>query len=159
MTPPLTLRPDQPLEPTATAETTSTQLFGVLYITLKGSVDSVVPNSGPWSLLGRSLYYIIKLAPILWWALPAGLTTPHPEPPNASAYDWCPDKYIHILCNCSVLCSIWGEPTHQNFACKHNHHSKLQELLMSEAEFDIIKLGLFCFTPTYEYKILLGVHY
>ncbi|KAJ9048815.1 hypothetical protein DSO57_1031028 [Entomophthora muscae] len=91
MTPPLTPRLDRPLEPTA-AETTSTQLFGVLYITLTGLVDSVVPNSGPWSLLGQSLSYIIKLAPILWWALPAGLTAPHPEPPNASTYDWLPDR-------------------------------------------------------------------
>ncbi|KAJ9058922.1 hypothetical protein DSO57_1007326 [Entomophthora muscae] len=53
MTPPLTPGPDRPLEPTAAAETTSTQLFGVLYITLTGLVDSMVPNSRPWSLLGR----------------------------------------------------------------------------------------------------------
>ncbi|KAJ9090032.1 hypothetical protein DSO57_1006732 [Entomophthora muscae] len=53
----------------------------------------MVPNSGPWSLLGRSVSYIIKLAPILWWALPAGLATPHSEPPNASTYDWLPDTY------------------------------------------------------------------
>ncbi|KAJ9048235.1 hypothetical protein DSO57_1037057 [Entomophthora muscae] len=101
MTPPLTPRPDRPLEPTAAAKTTSTQLFGVFYITLTGLVDSVVPNSGPWSLLGQSLSYIIKLAPILWWALPAGLTTPHPEPPNASTYDWLPD--IRSLLNLVVF--------------------------------------------------------
>ncbi|KAJ9075688.1 hypothetical protein DSO57_1033530 [Entomophthora muscae] len=92
MTPPLTPRPDRPLEPAA-AKTTSTQLFGGLYITLTGLVDSVVPNSGPWFLIGQSVSYIIKLAPILWWALPAGLTTPHPEPPNASTYDWFPDIF------------------------------------------------------------------
>ncbi|KAJ9088402.1 hypothetical protein DSO57_1023524, partial [Entomophthora muscae] len=90
MTPPLTPQPDFPLEPTAAAKTTSTQLFGVLYITLTGLVDSVVPNSRPWSLLGCSVSYIIKLAPILWWALPAGSAAPHPEPPNASTYDWLP---------------------------------------------------------------------
>ncbi|KAJ9054937.1 hypothetical protein DSO57_1009355 [Entomophthora muscae] len=93
MTPPLTLRPDHPLEPTTAAETTSTQLFGVLYITLKVLVDSMVPNSGPWSLLGQSVSYIIKLAPILWWALPASLPAPHPKPPNAFTYDWLPDRY------------------------------------------------------------------
>ncbi|KAJ9048255.1 hypothetical protein DSO57_1036827 [Entomophthora muscae] len=91
MTPPLTPRPDRPMEPTTATKTTSTQLFGVLYITLTGLVDSVVPNSGPWSLLGQSLSYIIKLEPILWWALPAGSTAPHPEPLNASTYDWLPD--------------------------------------------------------------------
>ncbi|KAJ9067995.1 hypothetical protein DSO57_1033258 [Entomophthora muscae] len=92
MTLPLTPQPDRPLEPIAAAKTTSTQLFGLLYITLKGLVDSVVPNSGPWSLLGRSVSYIIKLAPILWWALPAGSDAPHPELPNASTYDWLPDR-------------------------------------------------------------------
>ncbi|KAJ9049735.1 hypothetical protein DSO57_1021380 [Entomophthora muscae] len=94
MTLPLTPRPDRPPEPPAAAKTTSTQLFGVLYITLTGLVDSMVPNSGPWSLLGQSASYIIKLAPILWWALPAGLGAPHPKPPNASAYDWLPDNHI-----------------------------------------------------------------
>ncbi|KAJ9048407.1 hypothetical protein DSO57_1035377 [Entomophthora muscae] len=54
MTPPLTPKPDCSMEPTVAAKTTSTQLFGVLYITLTGLVDSVVPNSGPWSLLGQS---------------------------------------------------------------------------------------------------------
>ncbi|KAJ9080669.1 hypothetical protein DSO57_1022465 [Entomophthora muscae] len=91
MTPPLTPQPDHLLEPTAAAETTSTQLFGVLYITLTGLVDSVVPNSGPWFLLGRSVSYIIKLAPILWWALPTGSAAPHPKLPNASTYNWLPD--------------------------------------------------------------------
>ncbi|KAJ9064112.1 hypothetical protein DSO57_1033771 [Entomophthora muscae] len=88
MTPPITPRPDRPLEPTAAAETTTTQLFGVLYITLTELLDSMAPNSGPWSLLGQSISYIIKLALILWWALPAGLAAPHPEPPNSSTYDW-----------------------------------------------------------------------
>ncbi|KAJ9082368.1 hypothetical protein DSO57_1005232 [Entomophthora muscae] len=92
MTPPLTPQPDHPLEPTAAAETTSTQLFGVLYITFTGLVDYMVPNSGPWSLLGQSVSYVIKLAPILWWALPAGSAVPHSEPPKASTYNWLPDK-------------------------------------------------------------------
>ncbi|KAJ9068163.1 hypothetical protein DSO57_1031366 [Entomophthora muscae] len=92
MTPPLTPRPDLPMKPSATAETTSTQLFGVLYITLTGLMDSMVPNSEPWSLLGQSVSYIIKLAPILWWALPTSLATPRPEQPNASIYAWLPER-------------------------------------------------------------------
>ncbi|KAJ9081338.1 hypothetical protein DSO57_1015808 [Entomophthora muscae] len=109
MTPPLTPRPDCPLEPTAVAETTSTQLFGVLYITLTGLVDSVVLNSGPWSLPGRSVSYIIKLAPILWWALPAGSAAPHPEPPNASTYDWLPDNGLNAyFLQLSLVSSLWS---------------------------------------------------
>ncbi|KAJ9083628.1 hypothetical protein DSO57_1032829 [Entomophthora muscae] len=38
-----------------------------------GLIDLMVPASGPWYLLGKLLSYIVKLAPILWWALPAGL--------------------------------------------------------------------------------------
>ncbi|KAJ9057705.1 hypothetical protein DSO57_1020040 [Entomophthora muscae] len=90
MTSPLTPQPDCLLEPTTAAETTYTQLFGVLYITLTRLVDSVVPNSGPWSLLRCSVSYIIKIAPILWWALPTGSAAPHPELPNASTYNWLP---------------------------------------------------------------------
>ncbi|KAJ9087097.1 hypothetical protein DSO57_1036676 [Entomophthora muscae] len=94
MTLPLTLQPNPPMEPVTAAETTSTQLFGVLYITLTGLVDSMVPNSRPWSLLGRSISYIIKLASILWCALPTGLVVPCPETPNASSYAWIPESHM-----------------------------------------------------------------
>ncbi|KAJ9063912.1 hypothetical protein DSO57_1035961 [Entomophthora muscae] len=87
MTPPLTPRPDRPMEPSAAAETTNTQLFGVYYM---------FPNSGPWSLLGQSVSYNIKLAPILWWAFPTGLTTPRPKSPNASINAWIPDTNIQV---------------------------------------------------------------
>ncbi|KAJ9053588.1 hypothetical protein DSO57_1022733 [Entomophthora muscae] len=58
----------------------------------------MVPNFGPWSLLGQSVYCIIKLAPILWWALPAGSAAPHPELPNASTYDWLPERVVKVVC-------------------------------------------------------------
>ncbi|KAJ9079173.1 hypothetical protein DSO57_1038174 [Entomophthora muscae] len=51
------------MDPTTAAETTSTQLFGILYITLTGLLNSMVPKSGPWSLLGQSVPYTIKLEP------------------------------------------------------------------------------------------------
>ncbi|KAJ9079038.1 hypothetical protein DSO57_1000673 [Entomophthora muscae] len=103
MTLPLTPQPNRPIETHTTAETTSTQLFGVLYITLTGMIDSMVPTSGPWSLLRQSMSYIIKLAPILWWALPAGLVQPHPEPPNASTYAWNSDREALAL----LISSRW----------------------------------------------------
>ncbi|KAJ9051622.1 hypothetical protein DSO57_1002756 [Entomophthora muscae] len=74
MTLPLTLQPDRPMETPTTADTMSNQLFGVLYITLTGMVDTMVPKSGPWSLLGKSVSYIIKLAPILCSYLMMGPT-------------------------------------------------------------------------------------
>ncbi|KAJ9087230.1 hypothetical protein DSO57_1035170 [Entomophthora muscae] len=91
MTPPLTPQPNFPMETPTAAKTTSNQLFGVLYITLTGIVDTMVPNLGPWSLLGQSVSYIIKLAPILWWALPSDPAVFCPKPTNASTYAWLPD--------------------------------------------------------------------
>ncbi|KAJ9060321.1 hypothetical protein DSO57_1032011 [Entomophthora muscae] len=96
VTPPLTLQSDCPKETPTAAETTSTQLFGVLYITLTGMVDTMVPNLGPWSLLGQSVSYIIKLAPILWWALPSYLAVFQPKPTNASTYAWLPDTEAYL---------------------------------------------------------------
>ncbi|KAJ9090024.1 hypothetical protein DSO57_1006726 [Entomophthora muscae] len=108
MTPPLTPQPNHPTEPATAAKTMSTKMFRVLYITLAGLVDSMVPNSKPWSLLGRFLSYIIKLGPILWWALPTGLAVPRPESPNASTYAWLLDIVKQIL---SLPTSTWSFPT------------------------------------------------
>ncbi|KAJ9073863.1 hypothetical protein DSO57_1011978 [Entomophthora muscae] len=66
MTPPLTPEPDCPIETPAAANTTSTQLFGVLYITLTGMVDTIVPNSGPWSLFGQSHPFYGGHYPLAW---------------------------------------------------------------------------------------------
>ncbi|KAJ9073201.1 hypothetical protein DSO57_1019093 [Entomophthora muscae] len=93
MTPPLTPQPNRPMEPPTAAETMSTQLFGVLYITLTGIVDSMVPNSGPWSFLGQSVSYIIKLAPIPWCALPTGPSVPCHKSTNASTYARIPERF------------------------------------------------------------------
>ncbi|KAJ9072526.1 hypothetical protein DSO57_1026558 [Entomophthora muscae] len=46
--------------------------LGVMYITLTGLINSMVSSRGPWALLGKLLLYIVKLAPILKWALPEG---------------------------------------------------------------------------------------
>ncbi|KAJ9071292.1 hypothetical protein DSO57_1038359 [Entomophthora muscae] len=75
MTLPLTPQPKRLQESVATNESTSTQIFGVMYITLTGLID-----------------YMVPLAPILWWALPAGpagrLPASSQEPPTV----WIPEK-------------------------------------------------------------------
>ncbi|KAJ9054275.1 hypothetical protein DSO57_1016407 [Entomophthora muscae] len=56
MTLPLTLQPNRPMEPPTAAETTSTQLFGVLYITLTGmhpSYDGHYLLAQPYSVLSQ----------------------------------------------------------------------------------------------------------
>ncbi|KAJ9053669.1 hypothetical protein DSO57_1022070 [Entomophthora muscae] len=91
MTPPHTPRPNHPQDSVAADESTSAQIFGVMYITLTGYIDSMVPTSGPWTILGKLLSYIVKLAPILWWALPAGPVGRPPlspqEPPTGCVPD------------------------------------------------------------------------
>ncbi|KAJ9070564.1 hypothetical protein DSO57_1006614 [Entomophthora muscae] len=81
MTPPLTLRPNCSQKSVTAKEFTSTQIFGVMYITLTGLIDSMIPVSRPWALMGKFISFIVKLAPILWWALPAG---PAGWPPASS---------------------------------------------------------------------------
>ncbi|KAJ9057653.1 hypothetical protein DSO57_1020525 [Entomophthora muscae] len=65
MTLPVTPQPSHLKEQETTADTISTQLFGVLYITLTGLVNSMVPANRPWALLGKLFPYIVKLALIL----------------------------------------------------------------------------------------------
>ncbi|KAJ9080788.1 hypothetical protein DSO57_1021193 [Entomophthora muscae] len=55
--------PDLPTEHTG-------KLFGIVYITLTGVIDTIVPVAGLWSWVGKSVSYLFKLAPLLWWALP-----------------------------------------------------------------------------------------
>ncbi|KAJ9051210.1 hypothetical protein DSO57_1006751 [Entomophthora muscae] len=43
-------------------------------------------------------------------ACPSRFDEGYSKPYNLICYNC--DQYIHILRNCSVLCSIWGEPTH-----------------------------------------------
>ncbi|KAJ9058001.1 hypothetical protein DSO57_1017150 [Entomophthora muscae] len=111
MTPPLTSRPGRPQESVVTDESTSTQIFGVMYITLTGLIDSMAPTSRPWAILGKLLSYIVKLAPILWWALPAGPAGRLPASPQEPPTGWVPDSFhlfelIHAQLNLHRLPSI-----------------------------------------------------
>ncbi|KAJ9064630.1 hypothetical protein DSO57_1028398 [Entomophthora muscae] len=91
MTPPLTPQPNHLQASVATSESTSTQIFVVMYITLTGLIDYMVPTSKPWAILGKSLSYIVKLAPILWWALPSGPVSCLPGSSQKPTSGWIPD--------------------------------------------------------------------
>ncbi|KAJ9075004.1 hypothetical protein DSO57_1000944 [Entomophthora muscae] len=75
------------MEPSTAAKTTSTQLFGVLYVTLTGMDDTWCPTLGPGPYL----------ALILWWALLTGLAVPRQESLNTSTYTWLPDSFGQAL--------------------------------------------------------------
>ncbi|KAJ9065683.1 hypothetical protein DSO57_1017089 [Entomophthora muscae] len=108
--PPLTLRPNHPQESVATNESTSTQIFGVMYIILTGLIDSMVPVSGPWAVLGKLLSYIVKLAPILWWALPTGPAGRPPASSQEPPTGWIPDTSVGFLSVSTQqgLLTAWG---------------------------------------------------
>ncbi|KAJ9083564.1 hypothetical protein DSO57_1033473, partial [Entomophthora muscae] len=42
-----------------------------VYITLTGVIVTIILATGLWSWVGKSFSYLFKLAPLLWWALPA----------------------------------------------------------------------------------------
>ncbi|KAJ9056221.1 hypothetical protein DSO57_1035415 [Entomophthora muscae] len=68
------------------------KLFGIVYITLTRVVDTIIPAAGPWSWVRKSASYLLKLAPILWWALPArNPAQVIPKNDRPAARDWIPD--------------------------------------------------------------------
>ncbi|KAJ9079877.1 hypothetical protein DSO57_1030940 [Entomophthora muscae] len=68
---PPTPKPDR-LQPTpGLTPPTANQYAGIAYITLAGLVNTIVPATEPWALVGQSASYLIKLSPLLWWALPS----------------------------------------------------------------------------------------
>ncbi|KAJ9057386.1 hypothetical protein DSO57_1023255 [Entomophthora muscae] len=141
MTPPLTPWPNCPQETVTTAESTSTQPFGVLYITLTGLVDFMVPANGPWAFLRKSLSYIVKLALILWWALPTGPVS-SPEP----ATGWLPDRGPEI----SSLIKIMFPVCYTALYSTLSYQKAFYKLL-------ILFLGLVIKSPVIsEFEVLLG---
>ncbi|KAJ9087257.1 hypothetical protein DSO57_1034872 [Entomophthora muscae] len=69
MEPPVTPKP-MPASAAKLPLDHTNKLFGIVYITLTGVIDTIVPAASPWLWVGKSMSYLIKLAPILWWALP-----------------------------------------------------------------------------------------
>ncbi|KAJ9075481.1 hypothetical protein DSO57_1035722 [Entomophthora muscae] len=92
MKPPVTPKPMPASSPGLSTNHTS-KLFGIVYITFTGVVGTIVLAAGLWSWVQKSASYLLKLAPLLWWALPA--KTPAQVTPKNSgpaAQDWIPEK-------------------------------------------------------------------
>ncbi|KAJ9049391.1 hypothetical protein DSO57_1025126 [Entomophthora muscae] len=70
MEPPVTPKLMPASSPNLPTDHTS-KLFGIVYITLTGVVDTIILAASPWSWVGKSASYLLKLIPLLWWALPA----------------------------------------------------------------------------------------
>ncbi|KAJ9059527.1 hypothetical protein DSO57_1001597 [Entomophthora muscae] len=91
MEPPSTPKPLISTPPTSNTTGQSIQFLGVLYLALTGLIESALPVTGPWAVAGKALSYLVKLGPIIWWAMPVPASTP-PSPEEASQYPWYPGK-------------------------------------------------------------------
>ncbi|KAJ9078055.1 hypothetical protein DSO57_1010870 [Entomophthora muscae] len=91
---PVTPKPMPAFSPDLPTDHTS-KLFGIVYIILTGVVDTIIPAAGPWSWVGKSASYLLKLAPLLWWALPTKtLAQVTPRNSGPAAQDWVPDTML-----------------------------------------------------------------
>ncbi|KAJ9063690.1 hypothetical protein DSO57_1038286, partial [Entomophthora muscae] len=101
MEPPVTPKPMPTSLPNLPANH-SGKLFGIVYITLTGAIDTIIPAAGPWSWVRKLASYLLNLAPLLWWALPAkNLAQVTPENNGPNTQDWIPDTPPSI-CLCSM---------------------------------------------------------
>ncbi|KAJ9049026.1 hypothetical protein DSO57_1028802 [Entomophthora muscae] len=95
MEPPVTPKPMPASAPDLPTNHTG-KLFGIVYITLTGVVDTIVLASNLWSWVGKSASYLLKLAPLLWWTLPAkNPAQVTPEKNGPAAQDWISDTRTH----------------------------------------------------------------
>ncbi|KAJ9058103.1 hypothetical protein DSO57_1015899 [Entomophthora muscae] len=108
MEPPVTTKP-MPASATELPLDHTNKLFGIVYITLTGVKDTIVSAAGLWLWVGKSMSYLIKLAPILWWALPTqSATFQFPNASKLANQGWFPEilkkKKIDIPCiNSQIL--------------------------------------------------------
>ncbi|KAJ9048005.1 hypothetical protein DSO57_1039397 [Entomophthora muscae] len=92
MEPPMTPKPIPASSPNLPTNHPG-KLFGIVYITLTGVIDTIIPAAGLWSWVGKSASYLLKLAPLLWWALPPkNLAQVTPENNRLATQDWIPDR-------------------------------------------------------------------
>ncbi|KAJ9064975.1 hypothetical protein DSO57_1024813 [Entomophthora muscae] len=64
MEPPVTPKP-MPASATELPLDHTNKLFVIIYITLTGVIDTIIPAAGLWLWVGKSMSHLVKLAPIL----------------------------------------------------------------------------------------------
>ncbi|KAJ9049992.1 hypothetical protein DSO57_1018720, partial [Entomophthora muscae] len=95
MEPPPAPKPTISNPPTSDATGQSSQFLGVLYLALTGLIDSALPAAGPWAVAGKALSYLVKLGPIICWAMPVPASTSL-SPTGAPRYSWHPDTQSQL---------------------------------------------------------------
>ncbi|KAJ9050524.1 hypothetical protein DSO57_1013761 [Entomophthora muscae] len=84
MKPPPTPKPTMSTPPTSDAAVQSSQFLGVLYLTLTRLIDFALPTAGPWAVAGKAFSCLLKLGPIIWWAISVPVLTP----PSLAGAPW-----------------------------------------------------------------------
>ncbi|KAJ9049162.1 hypothetical protein DSO57_1027525 [Entomophthora muscae] len=102
MEPPPTPKPTISTPPTSDATGHSSQFLRIIYLALTGLIDSALPVAESWAVAGKALYYLVKLGPIIWWAIPVPALT-LPSPAGAPRYSWYPDTVCLFLTNISNM--------------------------------------------------------
>ncbi|KAJ9076153.1 hypothetical protein DSO57_1028973 [Entomophthora muscae] len=77
--------------PTSNATGQSSKFLRVLYLALTGLIDSALSAAGSWAVAGNAISYLVKLGPIIWWAMSVPAYAPL-SPEGSSRYSWYPDK-------------------------------------------------------------------
>ncbi|KAJ9075142.1 hypothetical protein DSO57_1039000 [Entomophthora muscae] len=94
MEPPVTPKP-MPASAAKLPLDHTNKFFGIVYITLTGVIDTIVPANNPWLWVVKSMSYLIKLAPILWWALPIqSATCQFPNASKPANQGWFPERLV-----------------------------------------------------------------
>ncbi|KAJ9049731.1 hypothetical protein DSO57_1021498 [Entomophthora muscae] len=107
MEPPPTPKLTISTPPTSDASGQSSQLLGVLYLALTGFIDSALPEAGPWAVTGKALSYLVKLSPIIWWAMSVPALSP-PSPAGAPRYPPCIQHNFSEEPKSALLITILG---------------------------------------------------
>ncbi|KAJ9050501.1 hypothetical protein DSO57_1013954 [Entomophthora muscae] len=103
MEPPVTPKPMPPFAAELPLDHIN-KLFGIVYITLMGLIDTIVPTAGPQSWVEKSMSYLIKLAPILRWAMPnQSATSQFPDASKLEAKGWVPEQFCKLLQDLSYI--------------------------------------------------------
>ncbi|KAJ9069871.1 hypothetical protein DSO57_1014193, partial [Entomophthora muscae] len=92
------------IPPTSDANGQIIQFLGVLYLALTGLIDSALPVAGLWAVAGKAIFYLVKLGPIIWWAMLVPASTPllpvgasHQFPLTSLSHSNSKDKAVHKL--------------------------------------------------------------
>ncbi|KAJ9058230.1 hypothetical protein DSO57_1014456 [Entomophthora muscae] len=137
MEPPFTSKP-MPASANKLPLDHTNKLFGIVYVTLTGVIDTIVPAASLWLWVGKSISYLIKLTPILWWALPTqSATCQFPNASKLANQGWSPDTTCdrwegHLCCNkCVRQESPHLRHKQQEHSLALRQHSKSQKTIIN----------------------------